>query len=314
MKRDFCKFIVAISIVLVGVAALDICTGKAMRNLLPKVDKLCETGRLYYSLNEVETPILIVGSSRAHHHYVSEIIKDSLGMDAYNLGSDGCFFKYNCSVISSILDRYQPKMIIWEFSPEHMYEEVNDPMEILYPYYQTNKHIQSCIDSYTKPIDRIPLYSNLYQYNSKLHRILIRSLSGTEDDGLNGYLPCKPKEWKFDEKNLSESKNGSSLSKVKERQLISVLSRLKENNVKVIIVNSPIYNKLTLDEDLYENVNEICSSVGYPFIDNTYLDGFYGNKEVFSDNTHLNAKGSELYTIKFLEQIKNCINEQTNNP
>lgn len=305
MKRDFCKFIVTVTIVLVGVATIDICTGKAMGSLLLKVDKLCETGRLYYSLNEVEAPILVIGSSRAHHHYVPKILTDSLGLEAYNLGSDGCFFKYNCCEINSILDRYLPQMIIWELSPDKLYEDANDPMEILYPYYQTNKHIQSCIDSYTKPIDRVPLYSNLYQYNSKPHRILIRALNGgAKDNGLNGYLPVNPKEWKEDERNLSEAKKISRISDIKENHLISVLSRLKENNVKVVIVDSPNYKSMSDDEMPYKRLREICKSMNVAFIDNTHLKGFYGNKEMFSDNVHLNNIGSELYTIKFIEQIK----------
>ena len=33
--------------------------------------------------------VLIMGSSRAHHHYVPEIISDSLGLSCYNTGKDG---------------------------------------------------------------------------------------------------------------------------------------------------------------------------------------------------------------------------------
>ena len=103
------------------------------------------------------------------------------------------------------------------------------------------------------------------------------------DNGLNGYLPVRPKEWKDDDRNLSETKKISKISDIKESQLISVLSRLNENNVKVVIVDSPIYRSMSDDEEPYKRLREICKSMNVAFLDNTHLDGFYGNKEMFSD-------------------------------
>lgn len=303
MKRDFCRFIVAVTITLVGVAAIDICTGKAMESLLPKVDISCETGCLYYSLNEVEVPVLIVGSSRAHHHYVPKIITDSLGLGTYNLGSNGCFFNHNCCVINSILDRYQPKMIIWELAPQYLFEDIKDQVEILYPYYLTNAHIHSCIDSITRPIDRIPLYSNLYQYNSKPHRILIRAISGDAGDtGLNGYMPRAPKQWQPEE-NEKETSMPQVLSAYKEQQLVSVLTRIKSSGVRIVMIDSPYYSRENQDDAATVRIKEICDSLEVPFIDNTHLEGFYGNKELFTDNVHMNEIGAERYTKVFLDEI-----------
>lgn len=84
--------------------------------MLPQISNQGDTGKTYFSLYDVESPVVVVGSSRASHHYVTKIIEDTLGVPAYNVARDGCFFSYNCCVVNSILDRYSPKMIIWEMA------------------------------------------------------------------------------------------------------------------------------------------------------------------------------------------------------
>lgn len=144
---------------------------------------------------------------------------------------------------------------------------------------------------------------------------MIRALSGkTDDSGLNGYLPIKPKAWKIGKSNLYGSEKIPGISEVKEAQLISVLTRIKSSEVRIVMVDSPYYSRTNQDDEAIVRIKEICDSLEVPFIDNTHLDGFFGNKEMFSDNVHLNTLGSEQYTLRFIEQSKNYFNEQTNNP
>ena len=196
MKRGLSRFLIASAIVLAGVVVVDILAGVVMNRLLPEIGNEGDTGRTYYSLYKVNEPVLIIGSSRANHHYVPQIISDSLGLPVRNIGRDGCFFSYNCCVINSILDRYSPELIIWENGGSYLNEGGRDPLENLYPYYLSNEHIHTCINSYTDGLDRIPLYSNLYRYNSVIHRIVMRYLNKAgEEDGLKGYMPLKPRQW-----------------------------------------------------------------------------------------------------------------------
>ena len=133
MKKGLLRFGIVVLIVLVSVAVVDVAVGKVMDWMLPQISNQGDTGKTYYSMNDVNTPVVIVGSSRAAHHYVTEMIEDSLKMPAYNLGRDGCFFSYNCCIINSILDRYTPKLIIWECDNESLYKENPDQLEDLYP-------------------------------------------------------------------------------------------------------------------------------------------------------------------------------------
>ena len=145
MKKGLSRFCIAVLIILISVAIVDSAIGKVMDWMLPKISNQGDTGKTYFSLYDVESPIVIVGSSRASHHYVTQIIEDTLGMSAYNVARDGCFFSYNCCVVNSILDRYSPELIIWENGTEYLFNGFDDPLENLYPYYKRNKWVTSAI-------------------------------------------------------------------------------------------------------------------------------------------------------------------------
>ena len=48
-----------------------------------------DTKDRYYIAKQTSEDLLMMGSSRMHHHYVTEIVEDSLHMSAYNCGVDG---------------------------------------------------------------------------------------------------------------------------------------------------------------------------------------------------------------------------------
>ena len=95
-----------------------------------------------YTVEKVDAEVVVIGSSKASHHYVPQILEDSLGMTAYNCGQDGCFFLYQNCIINMILDRYTPKMILWDIQPgsfvgvDHSLEYQN--IRYLSPYYPAN--------------------------------------------------------------------------------------------------------------------------------------------------------------------------------
>ena len=79
------KFILKIVLFLVIVAVVDVTVGFAFRKMELSV-KGGFTLRDNYICNELETDILISGSSRCVRHYNPQIISDSLGLSCYNSG------------------------------------------------------------------------------------------------------------------------------------------------------------------------------------------------------------------------------------
>lgn len=311
MKKGLLRFCVVVGVVLGTVAVVDTILGRVLDCMLPQISNQGDTGKTYYSLYDVDTPIVIVGSSRAVHHYVAKMMEDSLGLPAYNVARDGCFFSYNCCVINSIMDRYTPELIIWENGIDYLYDGVEDPLESLYPYYGRNEWVTRTIKAELPWTECIRLNSRIYQYNSLIHRILMRYCkrsSFTNDDIEKGYLPLKPKTLKKAlELKRVESKDAK-LSEIKVECFHSILERAQKRGVKMVVVESPMYRLCDVNGESAIRMKSICDEFGALFLDNSQLPEYLDHPEYFNDATHMNADGAERYTRLVLNQIEKYLN------
>lgn len=198
-----------------------------------------------YLINRInDKDIVILGSSRASHHYKPQILADSLYINnmengVYNGGLDGHFLEYNCCFIQCIMSRYTPSIIIFDTEDSFLYKGSSSKgLYNLYPFYHENQCVHSLLDKFNT-MEKIKLYFNQYIYNEKFLR-LIKGVSGSGEYN-DGYLPLygvmKPAEYKIDNK-IHET----------DEELIelfeSTLQLCKEKNVNLIVSSSPRY-KLT---------------------------------------------------------------------
>ena len=305
MRKGLLRFCVATLVVLASVTVVDVAVGKVMDWMMPHISNQGDTGKTYFSLYDVNTPIVIVGSSRAAHHYVTQMIEDSLGAPAYNVGRDGCFFSYNCCVVNSILDRYSPKLIIWENGANYLYEG-STPLENLYPYYESNTWVTKAIKEDLPWTENVKLMSSLYRYNSVIHRVIMRYFGRKSfvDETEKGYLPLKPKKLQEALELMPIENDSKTLSEVKIARFRSVLARAHNKGVKMVVVYSPMYRICNLDDKSAVKMREICEQYGMLFLNNSQLPYFLENPSLFNDATHMNDDGARLYTNIFLKQIK----------
>lgn len=226
-------------------------------------------------------------------------------MPAYNVARDGCFFSYNCCVINSILDRYAPELIIWENGTEYLYEGISDPLESLYPYYYQNKWVSRTIQEELPLTEYLRLNSNIYQYNSIVHRILMRyrGRHSFSDGTIKGYLPLAPKQLKKQLALEKEELESSALSETKIERFRSTLERAQKIGVRIVVVDSPKYKLRTYENLSASKMQELCERYGALYIDNSQLPYFLDHPELFNDATHMNDDGAKVYTELFLKQI-----------
>ena len=144
-----------------------------------------------FTVEKVDADVVVIGSSKASHHYVPQMLEDSLGMTSYNCGQDGCFFLYQNCIINMILDRYTPKVILWDIQPESFIKNdvANEYQNIRYltPYYRSSQWVKHYIDR-ESPKMPIRMLSEMYGYNSKLFNYifpLVTHASSTK----HGYIP-----------------------------------------------------------------------------------------------------------------------------
>lgn len=307
--KNLGRFLFSALIILFSVIIVDIVAGKVLNWMLPQISVKTAMGKTYFALNEVEAPVVIVGSSRASHHYVTQIIEDSLGMDAYNVGRNGCYFNYNVCVINSILDRYTPEIIIWENSSSYLYENSDDPLENMYPYYKKNPWVTQVVNAETEWDVRIYLMSNLYRYNSVIHRIVLRWIekNNLESDVRKGYEPLTPRRWIAEKAVKKKSDALHNIDKFKIEMLRKIFERTQWGGVKLIYVESPIFsdNQTAVLSGADNEVKKMALEYGVCYVDNRNLDVFVGYSEYFNDRTHLNSIGAETYTKTFIGQLRN---------
>ena len=258
-----------------------------------------------FTVEKVDADVVVIGSSKASHHYVPQMLEDSLGMTAYNCGQDGCFFLYQNCIINMILDRYTPKMILWDIQPgsfvgeEHSNEYQN--IRYLSPYYPANTWADSYINS-ESPKMRFRMMSRMFAYNSKaLNYVfpLVTHSSATK----NGYIPLATEGYLYPEMSKHADKKGVVNSTYLDL-LDKTMKRCREIGVELRMYISPEFSqKSSLTKRVEEEIDKvaICNNVSFTNAHSHEL--FMHDATLFKDASHLNDKGARIYTSKVLQGI-----------
>lgn len=300
MSRNFGKFCVNVMIVLVAVVCVDKASGIVLDRMVAKTGNTWFLGKTYYVVNDMDADAVVIGSSRAAYHYDSQILSDSIGMTTYNAGAPSCFFSHNCALIDAVLDRYSPRLIIWEFSPHYVYDETDD-LSDLYPFYSSNNCIREFLNQYCDWDERVRLHSHLYQHNSKIHQTVILSLGMYDSSNDNGFKPKMARDY-VPELEYVERPVDSGMDGMRIRLFEETVENIKSHGVSLILCNSPYYH---VTDDGYRSLafKSVCDSLGVTFVDYENCDYFMSHPEFFYDDKHLNNRGAEAFTMMFASRL-----------
>jgi hypothetical protein len=248
--------------------------------------------------------MLIIGSSRANHHYVPSVFEDSLKISFYNAGRDGNGTFYQLALLKTILNRYTPKIIVFDYSSVFFKgPEEYDQMASLLPYYRTHKEIRPIVEM-KSPFEKIKLLSEIYPFNSQLLTISVGNLKMNKkrvaDD--KGYVALH-RIWPFPLDSVAQS-SVQEFDTVKINAFTECLLAAKKSGVKIFVVCSPIFQKYTNNQQI-DKCREICNSVGLPFWDYSKDDFFLNNSHLFQDIVHLNDNGAREFSKILASKIKN---------
>jgi hypothetical protein len=258
-----------------------------------------EQGRLNYIADSVTTPVLILGSSRAVHHYVPTIVADSLHLDCYNAGKDQQGLYYDLAVLKMALRRYHPREVILDLTPTDFGDRTSalDVLAVLLPYYHSHPEIQPILD-WRSPWEGIKTSSTLYCYNSLVFQTIGNTLAKEETDSVyRGYLP------KFDTlgPNSDPFYTNAELEALPDSAMVAVfndiLTLAKQNGCRLAVVVSPVYFPLTRGSSTIRLARKICARQAIPFFDYTQSPSFTpGRSALFYDNEHCNDSGARQFT------------------
>lgn len=262
-----------------------------------------------YCLKESQEELLIMGSSRAAHHYVPKIIEDSLGMTCYNAGSDGECIYYHYCLLSAMIERgAKPKMVIYEVM--NLDAEVSSgatfsldaALDRLAPHYGEYQVIDSLF-SLNGWKEQVKMLSKTYRYNSKLvQTIKCNYLPEKEDRGyeaLNGKMNVE-----LYEKDAAARTKGTKMEvKLEERKLEYMekfISHCKTNGIELLLCYSPYYHNKPSGGIC--KIREVAKRYNVPFYEYA-TDKDFDNPDLFEDEMHLNDEGARKFTEKFVSLI-----------
>ena len=309
MKKEVLKIGVTLVSLILCVLLIDFGVGKVFDSLLAKLPSEGErVAKSNFILTKVNSDIVIVGSSRAECNYNSRLMQDAdLGGAVFNCGVDGALFFYEVAVINSILDRYTPKIIIWDLQLNELAESKQvENLGLLYPYYWRNEYICQFLNN-QEPDLKYKIWLNAYRYNATASRI-IRSLRIPQSDQL-GFLAHSSEATYKSERFFSSELKQESLDERKVLMFEETIQRCTSLGVRTVILHSPYYRGMIGETTTTKLAKDVCSKYGAELINDSQLPEFVGAQEYIYDAIHLNEKGATLFTSILIKQLKSGENE-----
>lgn len=248
----------------------------------------------------INSDIVIMGNSRAYYQYSPYIFDSILKLDTYNLGfhatpfASGQYAKY---LLYRKINK-KPRCIIQNVDYRTLEAKGVDYWHVqFYPYFFTSKRKMVFEqESYSIPERYIPMYrySHFGIFNI-LHRkdSLYKGYHGEEKIWYrNKSDMIKELYFQYDEKDIET--------------FADFLHDAKEEGIKVIMVYAPIYYEVTEKianiDRMYIVYDSLSKQYDALILDYTYDEISYDTL-LFFDATHLNKKGSELFTTKLCHDI-----------
>lgn len=262
---------------------------------------------------KLKSDIYVYGSSRSWVHFNSKIIQESLGMTTYNLGIDGNGFDLQYFRHKLALQyNPKPKLIIHSVDIgtfEHI--SMFNPDQFL-PYLLWQKEFYKGISKY-KVYNfydcNIPLIRYTGRFDAIKTALKMCFMPQDNPQGRVRGFQGQDIAWNSDfmkAKKAMKSYSAEFNLKIYE-QFKRYLEECKTNNIKVVLVFSPVYIKgqrFMKNLDFILSVYEkLADKYGILFLDFSKNEICH-RKEYFYNTTHLNTKGAEMFTKELVIRLK----------
>lgn len=297
---DMKKFLVKVLIFFLFVTIVD-CMAGIVFTYLSDHAKGGMTQRDNYICNELNTDILLCGSSRCVHHYNPTIISDSLGLSCYNSGQNGNGVILLYGRLQMIKSHHKPKLIIYDITPGFdllMGDDDHRYLTWLKPHYNREgiPEIFQSVDN----TEKIKMLSSMYRYNSHFIELAVDYFHPIINADNNGFVPVDK------EMDKSKIRKGDGwVGKTYEfdpLKLAYLEKYAEEVGDRLVFVVSPIW--YGMDTAQLKPLIELCDSHDISLIDFSNNPKYVHNDIYYKDGSHLNAKGADEFTRDLIKELK----------
>ena len=297
---DMKKFLIQIAFFFAIVALVDFTLGKMFFYLQSSKAK-GGTESEYHICNGLKEDILVMGSSRAAHHYVPQVFADSLGMSCYNGGQDGNGIVMQYGRWKMISKHRLPKLIIYDVEPSFDLKVDDNTRYIdrLKPF-ANDRDVNSYITSLF-PMERYKLFSSMYRYNYKFLEIFSDCVRSSNVN--NGYKAnyAHIRTEVIDKVRDTARTTLHEFDSVKMECLNNLVKEAREKGIQVVLVSSPYWKGFN-DIDM-SPIKAFAEKKGILFVD--YADSeLRNNPDLFADSMHLNDQGAKSFTSDLVVRLK----------
>lgn len=302
LKGNSSKFFTRFLIMLVSFVAVDQLIGASLYYFFTHQvsGEYAVANHVVYNLNE---DVLVLGSSRASHHYNSTLIKDSLNLTCFNGGRDGEGLLYSTAIFELALQRHVPKVVILDVTSDILSEKEDERnrLSILLPYLKQSDIVENMIVKKGR-LELLKSHIQTYRYNGQVASIFQHYFLSSA----NTVLGFNPLDNKMDASRVSNKTTlkpySDSISTDNVDALNLFINECKRQKIQLFVFVSPRYNDDT-KQNSYLKMKSICQNNKVIFHDFTN-DEYFKNPEYYSDRAHLNSRGANLYTDTIVAFMK----------
>ena len=269
-----------------------------------------QTHKNEYLYRKCKDDILILGSSKADHHYVPSVFEDSLRLSCYNAGEMGCgiipaYVRYKME-----MERHKPVLLLYEVTPEYDYlidDGYSRYLGVIRPY-ALDRVVKQVYLDFSDRLERLRIISGMYRNNS----CIVQNLKDIfkKADNYNGYEPLYGR--LAPEGIVIGQENGVaavSVDSLKLKYLEKLIEDTILDSVRLVFIISPTYLNCG-DSGLYDPAIDLCLKYGVPIIDNKSCALFINDPNYYQDCIHLNNDGAIAYSRYVASQLKEFLSSE----
>lgn len=304
-NKSIMRHIRNILIFLILLFILDCSIGDLLRKYYFKMNS-GSLAKVTFILDKMNADVLIIGASTATHNYVPEIFEESLNLSFFNAGRDGTGLLYYNALISVVLKRYTPNIIILDLSPYSLDKSYDDKARasILLPYLKGFSEIRPFVLERSK-FEKLKLLSHIYPFNSLAWEIIRHQNPGRNVASYlidKGYLPLSGE---ITEDCKIPVENKIIIDKDKVRLFHTFLNNVKNYHSKLIIVIPPYIGSNKSHSIVSDYIENICKGKNVMCLNFSNEPDFKNSPELFHSIGHLNHNGAVLLSKRIVAFLKN---------
>ena len=297
------RFLLSVLAFFAAFALVDLCVGFA-GDYLRTHAKGGMTKALDDLVSKDTHDVLILGSSRALHHYDTPFLSDTLGLDVYNAGQKGHGIILADGLLEMALKHGKPRLVLVDIEPAFdLYVSPEDNGNKRYISLLKGYYRDPDVGNILKDVSReewIKTHSGMFRYNTCFLTMLADYLVKKETPR-NGYVPLHGV--MTTEASAPADSIPKTLDSLKLKYLRRVVSTCRSAGVPLVFAASPKY----ASRDNFTHLKELCREEGILFLDYHDCPQIAPRKELFQEEVHLNAQGALAYSRLVANDIRALI-------